>query len=223
MRPTLKVSESTSLAINSVVASWLFSASRQVLAETWSRALPIVPPATVVSEASNWGAVPLGSIGQEPKIAMVEPKAIMDRSQRNPLQPFADTISVNSLPRGENGDFSSTVVEELAYHRAELLLLQRSALKQLGTDQGWPTDLGALYANPYSVGSRLEEVSLENDRPSSPTKTDVLGRTNVPQKGRTAGVDDTLMRAALEDRTIFYRIYEVGFVRGFARLPWLTI
>ncbi len=147
---------------------------------------------------------------------MPEPKTIMHPARRVSSTPRQDghlpPPSLGGVPPGvppssatPKGEPLGSGVEELAFFRAELYLLQRNALKLLGARRGWSTDLGELYENELHP---MEDVSLDDD---TPAKTNGSNQENIAHQtgGGRAGVDDPLLRGGLESRDAFYRLYEV--------------
>ncbi|KAI9884470.1 MAG: hypothetical protein M1823_003743 [Watsoniomyces obsoletus] len=196
--------------VDHIVCSWISSSVRQILAETCTAALPIAPSTLLGTQASSAKMLAHGGMGSEPKSIMPEPKTMMHPARRGSLTPRQDgpLVPPSIPPRvssAHRGETLASGVEELAFYRAELFLLQRNALKLLGASRGWSTDLGELYENELHP---MENVSLDDDKPARTNRSNEETMANKTGGGK-AGVDDPLLRGALESRDAFYRLYEV--------------
>ena len=154
-----------------------------------------------------------GGMGQEPKTIMPEPKTIVSPVQRISSRSGQDvhvepsrpgTLPAGALPPSQPQKRESGL-EGLAYYRAELVLLERNALKQLGSVRGWSTDLGGLYDQVLRPSAPMEDVSLDEE--SSPA-----GNTADAQRVEAvtlAGVEDRVLYDALQSEEAFYQSYGV--------------
>lgn len=205
--------EENSQIVDNLVSSWTFAVSRQILAETASKVLILPPSVLDEGHMPNVKELPHGGKGSEPKMAMTEPKTIIHPGRQGSLtahnEPRADRSipdiihpAPQSRPYAATSEPSRSGMEELAHYRAELYLFERSALKRLGSAHGWSADLGALYEVDLDA-SRLEDVSLEDDHSWAAKGKDPMERVPL------AGIDDGLLRTALESEERFYRLYEV--------------
>ncbi|KAF4584050.1 Trafficking protein particle complex subunit 10 [Ophiocordyceps camponoti-floridani] len=220
--------------IDNLVSSFAFSVAQQILAQTWSRALPIPP--TALGQGSS----------QEPKTSMPEPKVTMHPARSSSLHAPASPRRAPS-PGGfpgpgrrasvSDGDTQSSRflkigLEELAARRAELYLLSRSVLSGLGKRRGWsdgwveaPTldekmddvDLGVADGKVQGVsddemdlgdGMRVvSEVDLgQTRRRSSRVKDGGKGERRRPVLG---GLQGQVLRTAMDGADDFYRLYEI--------------
>jgi trafficking protein particle complex subunit 10 len=187
---------------DNMVMSFTFSITQQVLAQTSSRALPI--PMPTYNE-------------HEPKASIPEPKTMMHPARTSSLQARPNTqppISPGIFPgpgqrelnagQDTNGQFLKAGLEELAARRAELYALSRNILEESGKKRGWSDGWDAIPMIKENDDSDLEEVSL-NDDDITPTNKTAKAKTQVPSQ---AGIDNKLLRTALDDADDFYRLYE---------------
>ena len=215
-------SESDSIArvIENMLYSWMFSASRQILAETSTKALPLPPSFLDQAQASNLKTLPHGGIGAEPKTAIQEPKTMLHPARQSMLPPHQDRPGATPSARGPSGALQAALypprnehlrsgIEQLANCRAELHLIVRNALKRLGSVRGWSADLATVYETEFHDSSALQVVNLQDESP----QTNSVSKAGEPTTGQmaagTAGIEDKLLRAGLGDEDAFYRLYEV--------------
>ncbi|ERS95655.1 hypothetical protein HMPREF1624_07729 [Sporothrix schenckii ATCC 58251] len=210
--------------IDNMVASFAFSIAQQILAQTSTTALPI-PPSSMSLASDN---------GQEPKVSIPEPKTMMHPARTSSLETRGHQVGAGMGGRAppspgifpgpgqtqpaahdaEETRFLKAGLEDLAARRADLYMLARNILLKIGEKRGWsdgwPT--APILSELVDNHDRLEEVSLDDDTnsgapvsssrsPPSPTSPSV---SNV-----VAGVDDLLLRTAVESDTNFFRMYEV--------------
>ncbi|PHH76427.1 hypothetical protein CDD80_1536 [Ophiocordyceps camponoti-rufipedis] len=220
--------------VDNLVSSFAFSVAQQILAQTWSRALPIPP--TALGHGS----------GQEQKTSMPEPKTTMHPARSSslhaPISPrrapspsgFPGPGRRASVSDGDtqSSRFLKIGLEELAARRAELYLLSRSVLSGLGARRGWsdgwveaPTldekmddvDLGV--ADGGVQGDSDDEMDL-GDGMRVVSETD-LGQTRrrssrVTNGGKgerrrpvLGGIQGQVLRTAMDGADDFYRLYEI--------------
>ncbi|KAL1895935.1 hypothetical protein Sste5346_005034 [Sporothrix stenoceras] len=207
--------------IDNMVASFAFSIAQQILAQTSTRALPI-PPSTMTLASDNT---------QELKVSIPEPKTMMHPARtssletrgqqaptgrgagggRPPLSPgiFPGPGQPQSAHDAESSSrFLKAGLEDLAARRADLYMLSRNILQKggekLGWSNGWST--APVLSAVDDDNDEMEEVSLDDDAPatSSPSPSSPSTSPSSP----TAGIEDLLLRTALESNTGFYRLYE---------------
>ncbi|KAI9053367.1 hypothetical protein LZ554_002326 [Drepanopeziza brunnea f. sp. 'monogermtubi'] len=192
--------------IDNMVISFTFAIAQQILAQTSTKALPI-PPSTL--------APPSGTMsidGQEPKASIPEPKTLMhptrssslalrSRSREPPAAEKFPGMRRASVPEGAApSPFLKAGLEELAAHRAELYLLSRSILVQVGKDRGWSVGWAELSQLQDNDVGEMEEVDLNQDSSKVP-KTPVLPPSSH-------GIDSKLLYTAVDSQADFYRLYE---------------
>ncbi|KAK3940892.1 trafficking protein particle complex subunit 10 [Diplogelasinospora grovesii] len=204
--------------VDNIAASFAFSVAQQILAQTSTKALPI-PPSTLTP-----------GDGHEQKTAIPEPKTMMHPArstslnvrpgqQRSPHSPvgFPGPGRRSSLPEGGDpagGHFLRAGLEELAARRAELYTLSRNVLEECGKKRGWTDG----WASVPIVGESgiadmddvsLDDVDLDDDAPAVETDETKKG---APEKDAPpvsmAGLDNELLRTALDNKDDFYRLYE---------------
>lgn len=123
--------------------------------------------------------------------------------------PVVASAGAQASPYPPKNERLRTGIEDLAYFRAELYLLERNALKRLGSIRGWSADLASVYETEFGGVSNLQEVSLDDEDPRTTTNVSAATEPSSHWKGGTAGIDDKLLRDALENEDDFYRLYEV--------------
>ncbi|KAI9803488.1 MAG: hypothetical protein M1825_001831 [Sarcosagium campestre] len=209
------------LLIDNLVASWIFSVCQQILAETSTRSLPIPPSSIAESNPSSAKLAPHGPRGHEPKTAIPEPKtmahparsssiSMSNQGSRNDVtapgrHPQRPTSNHESKPKS----FLKPGIEELAFHRAEISILQRSALTRLGLSHGWKTTLEDIDAELLDRNSVLEDVDLEDKEDSTSRPNDRSDQIVKPIHIGAIGVSNKFLRAAVQSEKDFYNLFEI--------------
>ena len=190
-------------AVDNIVSSFTFAVAQQILAQTSTKSLPI-PPSTLAPPSGK-----IGSDGQEPKAAIPEPKTMMHparisslairSSSREPTSP--DIFPGNGRssvadPGLASSPFLKTGLEQLAAQRAELYVLSRSILEQVGKKLGWSAG--------WDDTAHLEDVNL--NEPSSTLKEGAEDSTSPISS--IYGISSKLLWTALDNEDDFYRLYE---------------
>lgn len=201
--------------IDNLVISWTFSMAQQILAELSTATLLITSAADVHPSGSK--TLPYGGRGQEPKTVVPEPKTMMHPARASLLQAQSTTpgqahASRPPPPASQQGTPAQTNEprkagsEDLAYHRAELYMLQRNALKHLGRRRRWSPELGVLDKRNLISESQMEEINLQESNAPRKVRVDAYG-TEV------AGIENELLREAVSSKEEFFRVYEVLHLR----------
>ncbi|KAH7364175.1 TMEM1 family protein-like protein [Rhexocercosporidium sp. MPI-PUGE-AT-0058] len=193
--------------IDNMVSSFTFAIAQQILAQTSTKALPI-PPSTLAPPTGTPGAD-----GQEPKAAIPEPKTMMhparssslalrSRSREPPSPGKFPGMRRSSVPEqgAASSPFLKAGLEELAGHRAELYLLSRSILVQVGKGRKWSVGWEEMAHLQGGGVGEMEEVDLNQETTSNQE------RTTLPPS--LHGIDSKLLRTALDNQEDFYRLYE---------------
>lgn len=203
----IKLAPSEMRAIDNIVLSFTFSITQQILAQTSTKSLPI-PPSTLTPPSER--------AGQEPKTTIPEPKTMMhparssslmiNSSARGPpspgIFPGGRRSSVHDQPSSaKSATFLKPGLEELAAQRAELYLISRNVLEQLGADRNWTVGWDDASNIVGGCHGRMTEISLENGATDSKSEID----TGAPF---SYGMTSSLLRIALSTEDDFYRLYE---------------
>jgi hypothetical protein len=198
-----------SQVIDNIVSSFTFAVAQQILAQTSTKSLPI-PPSTLAPPSSS-----IEVDGQEPKAAIPEPKTMMHPARSSSLalrSSSREPPSPGVFPGGrrasvpEQGATSSPFLknglEQLAAHRAELYILSRNILEAVGRQHSWSVGWNEIaYMQSTEVGN-LEEIDLSQTNQSISSKED----QKIPRT--LDGICSKLLRAAVDNRDDFYRLYE---------------
>ena len=213
--------------IDNMVSSWTYSVSQQILAETSTKALPIPPSSLAETNPSSTKVAAHGGKGQEPKSAIPEPKTMMHPARVSSLslnpnqhvqpgQPSPNVFSSGMPPsrdrsrpnesNARRNAFLKAGIEDLAANRAELYLLSRSVLDDIGRQRRWLHGSSLLSQVPTSTETELEEVDLNGSEKDSRS-----GRTveEAVSPADTRGLSNKLLQTAIRDKQDFYNLYEV--------------
>ncbi|KAK3320103.1 trafficking protein particle complex subunit 10 [Cercophora scortea] len=188
---------------DNIVASFAFSVAQQILAQTSTKALPI-PPSTLAPPD-----------GHEPKAAIPEPKTMMHPARHSSLhtQPAVrPPPSPNVFPGGRmgfpdetaNAQYIKNGLEELAARRAQLYTLSRNILEEGGKKRGWSDGWSSVPIVGESGLAEMEDISLDDEA----TDAKPVPETESSIQASVAGVDNMLLRTALDHKDDFYRLYE---------------
>ncbi|KAE9381693.1 TMEM1 family protein-like protein [Stipitochalara longipes BDJ] len=195
--------------VDNIVASFTFAIAQQILAQTSTKSLPI-PPSTLAPPSSK-----MGPDGQEQKAAIPEPKTMMhparstslalrSRSREPPSPGLFPSGRRNSVPeQGATSPFLKAGLEELAAHRAELYILSRNVLEQVGKKHEWGVGWAEMAHLQDASGETMEEVDL--DQPSTISNEGDITSKLAPS---AQGIESKLLRTALDNQDDFYRLYE---------------
>ncbi|KAG9238664.1 TMEM1 family protein-like protein [Amylocarpus encephaloides] len=190
--------------VDNMASSFTFAVAQQILAQTATKVLPI-PPSTLAPPGSN-----IGLDGQEPKASIPEPKTMMHPARTTSLA-VRSTSRESSAAGGRSSSvpetstissFNKPGLEKLAGHRAELYLLSRNVMEQIGKERGW--------------GTGWEEVSDLKERESDMEEVDLtVSNGKIATKSpspRTIftleGIKNKLLRTALDNEEDFLRLFE---------------
>jgi trafficking protein particle complex subunit 10 len=198
--------------VDNIVSSFTFSVAQQILAQTATKALPI-PPSTLGPAGSKTGLD-----GQEPKSAIPEPKTMMHPARSSSLairSPSREPQSPGIFPGGRRAsvpgrDRSPTVstsflkpgLEELAAHRAELYLISRRVLENIGKERGW--SVGWEELAQYGKISYMEDVDLKEET----SEENHIHSHPLKAAFSQHGINGKLLRVALDNQDDFFRLYE---------------
>ncbi|KAK3291932.1 uncharacterized protein B0H64DRAFT_348331 [Chaetomium fimeti] len=197
--PQVSLDPLLSEVIDNMVASFAFSIAQQILAQTSTKALPI-PPSTLGTPEHT-----------EQKAAIPEPKTMMHPARSSSLHsqgsqlPPRSPVGFPGATRPEDAlppPYLKSGLEELAAQRAELCALSRNILEECGKKRGWTNGWAAVPTVGETDIADMDEVSLDDDQAEPKEKAPERLQTSV------AGVDNTLLRAALDNKDDFYRLYE---------------
>ncbi|KAI0399186.1 cis-golgi transport protein particle complex subunit [Xylaria palmicola] len=196
----------TSELVDNMVVSFAFSTAQQILAQTSTKSLPIPSSAMAPSD------------GQEPKAAIPEPKTMMHPARSSSLHVRTGGVGVlrpppspNVFSSGRSGSLSDqhgassflkAGLEELAAKRAELYTLSRNILEESGKKRGWSNGWANTPVISQSTMVNMVDISLEDE---DRTSTHPAGEAAISM----AGVDNKLLRTALDNSDDFYRLYEI--------------
>ncbi|KAK4100426.1 hypothetical protein N658DRAFT_559703 [Parathielavia hyrcaniae] len=187
--------------VDNMVSSFAFSVAQQILAQTSTKALPI-PPSTLGTPEAH-----------EQKAAIPEPKTMMHPARSSslftqersgpPLSPLGFPGPGRPEEAGPAPPYLKSGLEELAAQRAELCALSRNILHECGKKRGWMDGWASVPVVGEPDFSEMEDVNLAEDDQAEPKP-----ETPEQLQRSVAGVSNTLLRTALDNKDDFYRLYE---------------
>lgn len=198
--------------VNNLVASFAFSTAQQILAQTSTKSLPI----------------PSSSLGprdaHEPKAAIPEPKTMMHPARSSSLNVRPGGAGVSRPPpspnafssgqpqsmsdhQGAPSPFLKVGLEDLAARRAELYTLSRNILEESGKKRGWSNGWANTPVVSQSIMVNMVDIDLgDNDRTAERQITEPIISMS--------GIDNKLLKTALDNSDDFYRLYEILTDKG---------
>ncbi|KAI0430053.1 trafficking protein particle complex subunit 10 [Xylaria sp. FL1042] len=197
----------TTEIVDNLVVSFAFSTAQQILAQTSTKSLPI--------PSSSLGSTG----GQEPKAAIPEPKTMMHPARSSSLnvrtggssvqrQPPSPNIFPSGRPQsmsdhaGASSSFLKLGLEELAARRAQLYTLSRNILEESGKKRGWSNGWAHTPVVGQSIMINMVDIDLEDEGPA-PARQVAEPVTSM------SGIDNELLKTALDNSDDFYRLYEI--------------
>ncbi|KAH0538372.1 hypothetical protein FGG08_005021 [Glutinoglossum americanum] len=214
--------------IDSLVSSWTFSLTQQILTETSTKTIPIPLISLPDTNSSSVKTSSPGGPVHEPKVAIPEPKTMMHPARTSSLaprhsmpEPLSPGVFPSGLtpvsdpgvasPPGAMSNASKAGLEDLASYRAELYLLGRRVLEHLGREQGWYMGWSELAGIHINAGSAMEEVNLEDDGSTEGGESET--EDVAPKTVDSCTIKNSLLRSALQEKNSFYNVYEVKATR----------
>ncbi|KAI0466950.1 trafficking protein particle complex subunit 10 [Xylaria cf. heliscus] len=197
----------TSEIVDNLVASFAFSTAQQILAQTSTKSLPI--------PSSSLGS----SDGYEPKAAIPEPKTMMHPARSSslhvrtggagvPRPPPSPNVFSGGRPQGTSdheaasSSFLKVGLEDLAARRAELYTLSRNILEVSGKKRGWGNGWAHTPVVNQSAMVNMVDIDLRDEDfpPAQQVAEPIVSMS---------GVDNKLLKTALDNSDDFYRLYEI--------------
>lgn len=198
--------------VDNLVASFAFSTAQQILAQTSTKSLPI--------PSSSLGP----HDGHEPKAAIPEPKTMMHPARSSSLNvrpggagmprpppsphPFSSGLPQSmSDHQGAPSSFLKVGLEDLAARRAELYTLSRNILEESGKKRGWNNGWANTPVVSQSIMVNMVDIDLgDDDRTAAQQTTEPIISMS--------GIDNKLLKTALDNSDDFYRLYEILTDKG---------
>jgi hypothetical protein len=215
--------------IDNLVRSWTFAALEQILKETATSSLPFTRHLKDAVSSSSGKSLPFGGKSKEQKSRLSEPKSMIHPSRSSSLgntRPSTEPLYAQSTTTGqvvfENGQYNDRPVpnqegalsqtknglQELSGTRAQLVVVQRRVLEQVGKrldwSIGWATVLPSL-----TRYEELSEIDLTADDESSQTAADVKESEANELGTPTTGVFSRALLSAVSSLDQFRQSYEV--------------
>lgn len=203
-----------------VVASFAFSIAQQILAQTSTKGLPV--PSATTSPTTGEVSEPQSreSISERPAMFPTRTSSLMISTLGNSRLPALPSPNFFPGPgdrRASMPDMQDTInqqqqkagQEELAARRAELYALSRNILEECGKKRGWSDGWSSAPEIGETGLQDMEDVNLDDDAPSAASGAAANTLARKDTEYTLAGVDNKLLRTALDNREDFYRLYEM--------------
>jgi hypothetical protein len=215
--------------IDNLVRSWTFAALEQILKETATSSLPFTRHLKDAVSNSSGKSLPFGGKSKEQKSRLSEPKSMIHPSRSSSLgntRPSTEPLYAQPTTTGqvvfENGQYNDRPapnqegalsqtkngMQELSGTRAQLVVVQRRALEQVGKSLswsiGWATVLPSL-----TQQDELSEIDLGADDDSSQTAADIQENKTNELSTPTTGVYSRALLSAVSSLDQFRQSYEV--------------
>lgn len=203
-----------------VVASFAFSIAQQILAQTSTTGLPV--PSTTTSPTTGEVNEPQSreSISERPSMFPTRTSSLRISTLGNSRLPALPSPNFFPGPgdrRASMADMQDTInqqhhkagQEELAARRAELYALSRNILEECGKKRGWSDGWSSAPEIGETGLQSMEDIDLDNDLPLATSGPADNKLTKPDTEYTLAGLDNKLLRTALDNREDFYRLYEM--------------
>ncbi|KAK7733663.1 hypothetical protein SLS53_008129 [Cytospora paraplurivora] len=202
-----------------VVASFAFSVAQQLLAQTSTQGLPIqsasTSPTGDASEPKSRESISERPIIHPTRTTSLRFSTLAD--SRLPPLPSPNFFPGPGDRRASMADMQDTInqqhhkagQEELAARRAELYALSRNILEECGKKRGWSDGWSSAPEIGETGLQEMQEINLDDDAPNSTPETAEDTQTKTDTEYTLAGVDNRLLRTALDNKEDFYRLYEM--------------
>lgn len=193
-----------SVVITNIVASWTYGVSLQILTQTSTSNL-VIPDSTVdipENNPSDRTLVPLtdGALASEARAGFLDQESYPAQTLEERLSPPSSFM----LPSQTKPGNSRLGSEKLASCRAELILLARGILEDLGRLVGWSCGW-------RRIGESLQQIpiGLETDEEMTLTPTEnasVISETR--QNTSLAGITQDQLMRSMTDKSAFEELFE---------------
>ncbi|KAH7073485.1 TMEM1 family protein-like protein [Paraphoma chrysanthemicola] len=214
--------------VDNLVRSWSFAALDQILRETATSSLPFTRYLKDASTGSSGKSLSFGGQSKEQKLRVTEQKSMVHPSRSSSLNhgrgsaepPYAQPTNSGQVVF-ENGQYNdrpapiqdSTVpqakngLQELAGTRAQLVVVQRRLLEQIGKALGWSIGWAAVLPM-LDHSEELSDVALdEEDTPESEEVPTTKSATSPTTS--TAGIFAGTLKSAVSSVDQFRQSFEV--------------
>lgn len=211
-------------SVDNLVRSWTWATLDQILQSTSTSSLPFTQYLRDASTGSSGKTLGIGGHAQEQKLRVSEQKSMIHPSRSSSLNyargsadpPYAQPTTTgqvifenghyndrpvpaqsSTLPQAKNG------LQELAGTRAQLIIVQRRVLEQMGKSLGWTIGWAAV-TSLLNRHEELADVSLdEEDEDAEPPVATVKPSTD------NTGVFADSLNKAVATLAMFRQTYEV--------------
>lgn len=217
--------------VDNLVRSWTFAALEQILRETATSSLPFTRYTNDSATSSSGKSLSFGGQSKEQKLRVSEQKSMIHPSRSSSLNhgrssadpPYAQPTSSgqvvfengqyndrpapgqdSTLPQAKNG------LQELAGTRAQLVVVQRRVLEQIGRALGWAIGWAAVLP-VLSNQEELRDVDLDNDEGTIQEEEDAGGEEKTAKAASTtSGIFAGALSSAVVSLERFRQSYEVN-------------
>ncbi|KAJ5097370.1 hypothetical protein N7456_008091, partial [Penicillium angulare] len=197
--------------INNTVSSFAYSASLQILDQTFTDSLTIPESSLHAVTQATQGSAPSGpTIDNRPQ-APRRTSSLIAGPGRPVTQDMSDVSSLQRRSTLEHAKQPPVITqktgsEQLASGRGELFLLARRSLEEIAKRRGWSekwTDLGLLFDDTHrSKAGGLEEVSLNDESESKPQEDKKAIQSSL------IGIELHALKQGLGSKESFLSLYE---------------
>jgi hypothetical protein len=217
--------------IDNLVRSWTFTALGQILHETATSSLPFTRYLKDSSVGSSGKSLSFGGQSKEQKLRVSEPKSMIHPSRSSSLnnrrssgtgEPAYNQSSAVGQVVFENGQYADRPaptqdsalpqakngLQELAGSRAQLVVIQRRVLEQIGKSLGWSIGWAAVLPS-IGHGEELSDVDLDDDAESDTEEADAEEKKTLQLDKPTAGLSAAGLLNAVSSIEQFRQFFEV--------------
>jgi hypothetical protein len=217
--------------VDNLVRSWTFAALGQILQETATSSLPFTRHLKEISSGSSGKSLSFGGQSKEQKLRVSEPKSMIHPSRSSSLsnrrssgsaEPAYSQSSVVGQVVFENGQYADRPaptqdsaiphakngLQELAGTRAQLVVVQRRVLEQIGKSLGWSIGWAAVLPS-IGHGEELSDVDLDDDAESDVEEAEQEEKKTIKLDKTTTGISANGLLNAVSSIEQFRQFFEV--------------
>ncbi|OAL01667.1 hypothetical protein IQ06DRAFT_375944 [Phaeosphaeriaceae sp. SRC1lsM3a] len=213
--------------VDNLVRSWTFAALDQILRETATSSLPFTRFLRDGASGSSGKTLSFGGQSREQKLRVSEPKSMIHPTRSSSLHgrssadpPYAQPSTTgqvvfengqytdrpqpnqeSALPQAKNG------LQDLAGTRAQLVVVQRRLLEQVGRSLEWSIGWAAVLP-VLSNSEKLEEVSLDEEEKSAAEANGSEQKSVAELATPTSGISASALLNATTSIDQFRQFYE---------------
>ncbi|KAF2016610.1 TMEM1 family protein-like protein [Aaosphaeria arxii CBS 175.79] len=220
--------------VENIVRSWTYASLQQILEDTATSSLPISKMIIETGTGSSDKMQPFGGHNKEQKLSLAEPKTMIHPARKSSLNngrsastepPYAASTSSAQVVYADgqyqdrpvpgqdpNAQAVKSGQQDLAGNRAQLYVVQRRILENIGKALGWTIGWAAILEDDLD-SKELSDVDLDKEDSESDEDdeedTGAVAKSKAPEvTSPTVGLAAAAIVSAVSSLENFHRYYE---------------